>query len=256
MESYSSKVQTKKFDIVKIQSKEDAIQHGKNRGWCTSDEDGYHYDNTYSKDQDDLFVLYEKGKKKSEFQLFISKRGSVEFRRKFNKIENFNEIAENDQTLKDWYEEQYSDLVDSQIVGRSSESTQIIIDDIQMHIHNQHTRINMTVYLIEHQLIFIHNESEMPNDLDLNCIYLIENSRLIMIYSPEFNFQKIYLQSYQASSGQEMIHSMSGEYQYVNVTGPRRVDFELMWDDRNNINELDFLNSLDSRFFMWSIQRG
>lgn len=90
------------YKIRELFSKADAAFYGKGRGWCTSDLESNHYDKAYNKNKGRLFLVYKNLKRKPDYQLFISKRGTVEFRSKFNKREDSNMFF-SDGTLLTWF---------------------------------------------------------------------------------------------------------------------------------------------------------
>lgn len=89
-----------------INSKQEAIELGKNRGWCTSNPDSIDYDLHYNKNYGRLFVIYKKGKQKPQYQIFFANDGGIELREKFNEYVSIREFFDEEGvSLKEWYNE-------------------------------------------------------------------------------------------------------------------------------------------------------
>lgn len=91
------------FEIIEINSKEEALRHGKQCGWCTGNPDSPndHYNNTYRHGR--LFVLYRlvdgRKKRRPSYQLFVGDLGEgcprIEFRKKGNEKVDLDHFIEN-----------------------------------------------------------------------------------------------------------------------------------------------------------------
>lgn len=101
-------IEGKNLDLIRVNNKEQAIQYGKDRGWCTGNKNSVYYDLHYSPKFGDLFVIFEKGKKKPEAQLFISKRGGYEFQKKFKHPVSIYSFFKDEESIVDWLKNKYS----------------------------------------------------------------------------------------------------------------------------------------------------
>lgn len=101
------------FEVREIHSKEEAIEVGKDRGWCTGKTDNNYYETTYNPNMGKLFALYKKNKKRPDYQIFFSYRGGIEFRKKFNEFENHVTFFSKDgegKELIEWFKKNLSDI--------------------------------------------------------------------------------------------------------------------------------------------------
>jgi hypothetical protein len=96
-----------KFDVIEIVDWEQSSSLGNNRGWCTANNEN-DYKNLYSKDKGELYMFFKKGKKKPEAQLFLSKKGSYEFKLKFNKNFGLRDFFQEDVKILEWLKEKIS----------------------------------------------------------------------------------------------------------------------------------------------------
>ena len=86
------------FKIVKINNEDEAIKHGNHTGWCTGKVGDPHYQRYYNKGH--LYVLYRiksngNPKPRPSYQLYIGPRGGHEFRKKGNKLVDFDFFVSN-----------------------------------------------------------------------------------------------------------------------------------------------------------------
>ncbi len=185
---------TGSFKIRKIESKEDSIEYGKDRGWCTADPESTDYENSYSLERGNLFIIYEKDKEKPEAQLFISKNGSVEIKKKYNqscKLDTFTK----DEKFNEWFESNYKNITEKEYKKPSlpllNEQNFNYLSIVSY--ENSGPQLLTIKMIIDHPPIHIENESELnTSDITRGNVVILADREVLLFNGLDWNRFQLY----------------------------------------------------------------